>query len=50
VLARATGGLGTGRRPAGADQHAGRGGSQTFTLSIQTLLTLTALTFIPARC
>src|SRR5664279_4206355 len=26
----------------------GVGGSQTFTLSIQTLLTLTALTFIPA--
>jgi len=26
----------------------GAGGSQTYTLSIQTLLTLTALTFIPA--
>ena len=26
----------------------GPGGSQTYTLSIQTLLTLTALTFIPA--
>ena len=27
----------------------GAGGSQTYTLSIQTLITLTALTFIPAR-
>jgi flagellar biosynthetic protein FliP len=40
--------LGTGRRAADADQHAGCGGSQTYTLSIQTLLTLTALTFLPA--